>query len=299
MIGDQVKNLTPVYNFFLAPTKFVSRPTKKISFKCLICGKKSILMKPMILLKKLQKIQWTLSEIDKIFDDETPENFSFYNPLIIEILKENSSFLGVSDSDDSEQFVSEFSRKFSLNFIEIKIDSINVPRYSCAAHKLNICVRKALLDCESVANFFKDLSKFASSIIHSIRRSLVHRNKKSKLRIDNATRWGSSFLMLEAILKAFKRGVCNCNYFTFDIRVIEIYYQKLQTLYQFNVFIQSSDSKKADVIPILLLTVYGILERLNLEEETEAKNFVQRFQIVNKSHSQNPSFFGFWSMLTG
>ena len=29
MIGDQVKNLTPIYNFFSAPKKFVSRPTKK------------------------------------------------------------------------------------------------------------------------------------------------------------------------------------------------------------------------------------------------------------------------------
>ena len=180
----------------------------------------------------------SLSEIDKIFDDETPESISFDNPLSIQISKQNSGYNAIIDYGDSEQYISEFTRKYSLDFIEIKIDSINVPRYSCAAHKLNICIRKSILECEFVSKFLKDLSKFASSIIHSIPRSLVHRNKKSKLRTDNATRWGSSFLMLEAILKAYKRGAFDdCTVLPYDIRIIELYYQILQTLYQFNVSI--------------------------------------------------------------
>jgi hypothetical protein len=48
----------------------------------------------------------------------------------------------------------------------------------------------------------------------------------------------------------------------------------LQTLYQFYVFIQRSDSTIADALPILLLTIYGFLERLNLKEEIAAKSFV-------------------------
>ena len=160
--------------------------------------------------------------------------------------------------------------------MNIKVGSINIPRYSCTAHKLNICVRKSILNNSVVSEFFKELSKFSSSTRHSIPRSLIHRNKKSKLRTDNATRWGSTFLMLESILKAHKRGAFNsCSDFPYSLRTLEIYYQILQPLYQFNVFIQRSDSTIADVIPMLLLTIHSFLERLDLEMEDDAKKFVE------------------------
>ena len=82
--------------------------------------------------------------------------------------------------------------------------------------------------------------------------------------------------MFESILKANKRGAyINCVDFPHSLRKLEIYYQILQPLYQFNFLIQRSDSTIADVIPMLLLTIYGYLERLDLEDEDDAKKFVE------------------------
>jgi hypothetical protein len=42
------------------------------------------------------------------------------------------------DSDDNDQYTDNLAQKYLLDFIDIKVGSSNVQRYSCAALKLNI-----------------------------------------------------------------------------------------------------------------------------------------------------------------
>jgi hypothetical protein len=85
---------------------------------------------------------------------------------------------------------------------------------------------------------------------------------------------GSSLIKLESIFNSNKRGAL-INYLDFphSLRKLEFYFQILQPIHQFNVFIQRIDSTIAGVIPILLLTIYAFLVRLDLEDEDDAKKF--------------------------
>ena len=52
----------------------------------------------------------------------------------------------------------------------------------------------------------KNLSKFAAKIKHSIDIMKIYLNKKCQVRCENATRWGSSFLMLASFINAYDKG---------------------------------------------------------------------------------------------
>ena len=73
----------------------------------------------------------TLCEIDKLFDDETPEEIILDNPINILITTKNVSTEKV-DTDDDDQYTDDLEQKYLLDFIDIKVGSLNVPSYSCA-----------------------------------------------------------------------------------------------------------------------------------------------------------------------
>ena len=93
--------------------------------------------------------------------------------------------------------------------IKLNIGTKIVPRYSCANHKLNLAIKKSIIENPIVEKLFKELSKFASKSKKKLEISRLMRNKKSKLRTDNKIRWGSGFLMLSTFIKAIKNGKLN------------------------------------------------------------------------------------------
>lgn len=84
-------------------------------------------------------------------------------------------------------------------------------------------------------------------------------------RLENSTRWGSSFLVLESILRAYEKDAIDSNnpehQLPIPIQVIENYMNVLKPVYLCNVGFQSNNAKISNVIPSLLKLIYK-LEKL-------------------------------------
>ncbi|RNA13869.1 hypothetical protein BpHYR1_049674 [Brachionus plicatilis] len=87
-----------------------------------------------------------------------------------------------------------------INFLKIQLGTNSVPiqifRYSCAAHNINLVIRTSIEERKNFSKFLAKLSKFAISIRNSNINSVDLISKKCKLRCENRTRWSSSYLML-------------------------------------------------------------------------------------------------------
>lgn len=66
----------------------------------------------------------------------------------------------------------------SLKDLSIKLGTYELPRFSCAAHKMNIAVRRAITSHKPLSKMLKKLSAFSAKIKHSIDLSKVHLSKK-------------------------------------------------------------------------------------------------------------------------
>ena len=156
---------------------------------------------------------------------------------------------------------------------------------------MNIAVRTAIKSHNELSMLLKKLSKFASSIKKSIDLSRIHLSKKSQVRCENATRWGSSFLMLGSFLKAYSNG-CFTNS-THRCRVsrevIEKYFQILLPVYQLNLHIQKTFSNISEIVPLLTALLYSKLERMELNGHTKTfsllliKSIKKKFDYELKS----------------
>jgi hypothetical protein len=106
--------------------------------------------------------------------------------------------------DDEQYYDLSYGRP--LTDPHMSINASTLLRFSCAAHKCNLAVRKAIEDHKSFSRMLSNLSYFASNTGKSIGLSRIYREKKSRLRTVNNTRWSSSFLMIQSFLKAYKNG---------------------------------------------------------------------------------------------
>lgn len=137
---------------------------------------------------------------------------------------------------------------------EIELGTSKLPRFSCANHKCNIAVRLATKKHNDLSRVLRSLSKYAAKTKHSLSLIQTFNDNKSRLRLDNLTRWLSSFLMLYSFYKAYKKN-------SFPVKlpcpvsllVIEKYLLILLPAYQFNLIMQSSLSSIAEVVPSLMI----------------------------------------------
>lgn len=154
-----------------------------------------------------------------------------------------------------------------IRVLSLTIRTKIVARYSCANHKLNISIRQSISEHEYVLEMLKTLSAFAASTRRSIHLSKIYRELKASLRSENDTRWGSSFQMLMSFIKANKVGIFTdehkCPY---PIDDLSVYFQILYPLYKMNLVFQCTDSSIAEVVPLILLTIHGLLERMDLQD---------------------------------
>ena len=84
-----------------------------------------------------------------------------------------------------------------------------MPRISCGNHKINLAVKNAIKRHETMRIQIRKLNIWVTKIRKSVELTKVFANSRCRLRLDNETRWGSSFLMLEQIVKADKRELLN------------------------------------------------------------------------------------------
>lgn len=89
-----------------------------------------------------------------------------------------------------------------LENLVIKLGSDELPRFSCANHKLNFALRRAIRTYDEIVNITKLLNQSNAHIRRSIQINRMFRLEKCRLRLENLTRWSSAYLMLETVKKA-------------------------------------------------------------------------------------------------
>lgn len=205
----------------------------------------------------------TFEQIDQEIQEVANDEVGF--------LDDNESHENVENEDESngesnDQTNEEENEENSdpINLLDIEIGTYSVPRYSCAAHKINLAVRSSIKSCQSFARMLANLSRFAKSIRVSNVNSLDFINKKCKLRCENGTRWSSSYLMLESFYNAYEKGAFK------DDKPCPVSKEKivsflkiLHPLYTFSVLTQKTDWTIGDLIPALIIILNGTLGAMN------------------------------------
>jgi hypothetical protein len=161
-------------------------------------------------------------EIDDSDDDH--DNESDDDPEVIETEKElrsddffskkiQTSKRQAQSNAEKQVAVEDFLSEYNLNKgslvteQNLEIGSNKVARYNCAAHKMNLVIRKAIKRNPHLSKLLISLSKLKTNVKKSIHKSKLHRNKRANLVKQNFTRWSSSFMMLFSYYKAYHRGV--------------------------------------------------------------------------------------------
>lgn len=154
-----------------------------------------------------------------------------------------------------------------LDILNINLGSADIPRFSCADHNDNNSVRSAIARHPLVCENLKQLTSFCVMIRNNTVLNNIFKELRCRLRIENNTRWGSAFLVLEMIKKAYDR-----NAFIHDetlelpvhIDIIEMYLMILLPSYKFNISFQSNRSTIGDVIPRLKNLIHQ-LEKIKMK----------------------------------
>lgn len=185
------------------------------------------LFKPMLNLDEVDNessltIDLEEEELEDLFDnDESVHDIEEVNVELNEISKDLTSNNLITNklassntnaqSDLNDLFLYEEALEYIftigdlIDTLLLEISSSILPHYCCSAHKMNIAVRRAIKSNLYLVEILKKLSKFAAKTKRSINIAKIYIEKKSKLRIENPTRWSSSFLMIETFIWGFKK----------------------------------------------------------------------------------------------
>jgi len=134
---------------------------------------------------------------------EVASNLEGFKPLQFDInTNEDESNLNETKIDFAyqEHYLRQPYEKLMINF-----GSSEIPRFSCANHKLNLAVRAAIAIDIEFTQMLKDLNKANAHVRSSITLNNAFNLQKCKLGLENLTRWSSAYLMLLSVSKAFKK----------------------------------------------------------------------------------------------
>jgi hypothetical protein len=101
---------------------------------------------------------------------------------------------------------------------------------------------------------------------------------KCRLRLENDTRWGSGYLLLEVIEKAFERGLFKSEsndelQLPVSIKTIRMYLMILGCLYNLNISLQSNSCSIADLIPAIL-SARNLLEKMKDDVSVHCEQYI-------------------------
>ena len=214
--------------------------------------------------------------------DPNPINYFEVNEILSETFQNPVNYITSSrnienvieliSDDDSDEYDLINSNRKVLNCLNLVIGSTNIPRYSCACHKANLAIRKAIKQSSYFSDLLSTLSRHASTIKKSIVLSNRHNKNKCKIHRQQFTRWSSSFMMLFSYLKSYKRCIFNdYNKCPVSEEEIEKYIQILLPMYIFTNDIQSKTSNISCIIPSLLSIIYANLDRMVLADANQSE----------------------------
>jgi len=104
-----------------------------------------------------------------------------------------------SNDLDQTNLVELAENHMPLKTFKINPGSDEIPLFLCANHKLNLVIRGAIAIHQELTQILKDVNKSNSSVRRSVKLNRAFKNEKCKLRLENVTRWSSSYLMLLSV----------------------------------------------------------------------------------------------------
>lgn len=140
-----------------------------------------------------------------------------------------------------------------------------------------------MIQQQEICTILASLNKFINHVKRTVSLNNIFVNLKCRLRLENATRWGSAFLVLETIRKAHEKNAFEASeQLPVPIKVIDVYLRILKPAYLVNVSLQSSNSNIGEVIPniIRLINYWTSLKVTNAPKQLCDKlidQFKQRF----------------------
>ena len=187
-------------------------------------------------------------ELDDIRNDANDLTFSN------ELLYNNSTQISHIENEirhELDNFSAEYQNGYQNHEeLNLVIGSNRVLRLSCANHKLNLAIRRGISLSEEIKSILVALNDANATIRRSIKLNSMFRDKKCRLRCENATRWSSSYLLLESTKRAYDK-----NMFSEQLKCpiskekIELYLQILKPAYLLSLKFQYQGSTIGDVIP--------------------------------------------------
>jgi len=148
--------------------------------------------------------------------------------------------------------------------LQINLGSNDIPRFSCACHKLNIIIHSAIENQGALKDIIKELGKLASKLRNSSQLLDILDEVKCRPKIEQKVRWFSQLYVLLWAQRAYKKNAFTENECPIRIEVIKSYIQILMPAYKLNLGFQSSFLSIADVIPGILRLKF-IWERLEVD----------------------------------
>jgi hypothetical protein len=134
--------------------------------------------------------------------------------------------------------------------------SSDLPRFSCADHKLGTVIHHALVNQKALLDILKELSRSNSEIRNCIRINGIFQDLKCRPCIYQKTRWLGAIDLLFSNKRAYDKkafdGEIHC---PIHLDVIESYIQILLPAQEFTLNMERNNSSIADVIPGVLYIV--------------------------------------------
>lgn len=154
----------------------------------------------------------------------------------------------ISESDFDVHFKKEPIKDLVINF-----GTCDLPRFSCANHKLNLAIRHACKNFKPLIRVVNTVNASNSHFRKTVKLSAAFRRKKCRLRLENSTRWSSVYLMFESVKRAFDRNMFDQDNIELsspiELEVVELYLQILKPAYLLSISFQLNHSSIADTIP--------------------------------------------------
>jgi len=179
--------------------------------------------------------------IESVNNTEFQNSISFSKEPVIDLNQSSNT-----NFDFSSMYESMPIPDFKINF-----GTSDLPLFNCVNQKLNLATRAAISIHRPLVDILKDLNKINSSIRQSVQLNRAFKEQKSRVRLENLTRWSSSYLLLLSVKKAYDKGMFESIGCPVSLQDIEKYLLILKPVYILSQQYQYNRSSITDVIPSL------------------------------------------------
>jgi hypothetical protein len=143
--------------------------------------------------------------------------------------------------------------------------SNSIPRFSCAAHKLDLVIRHAIEDEPTLKDIIKTLNESNASVRQKIYQNRIFHDLKCRLKLSQLTRWASDYLLLASVKRAYEKGAFSASEVECPVSLetlVDAYIQILAPAYDFCLALQYDHASISEVNPgvLCLMNIWMTME---------------------------------------